>query len=175
MNRTIYRMSLLPVIFMSLILSASCGSPSIDESGENTDSEVSSQIARKVPDFPLIEKISVCGTNDKIEALRSDLSKVQEGLLSYKDLADPLEDLAQSLDFSSWTLGREELITDSPEILKWIDETEIQTLRDRLRNEYLWFAKKRVRLMDFGEFSKAELESRSDSLEQFLSEFCKED
>ena len=100
------------------------------------------------------------------------LDKVEEGIASFKDLSEPLLGLAQGLDFAGSLLDGPDLFTLNPELVEWISESQIPTLTEWLDTEYLWFARKRVRLMDYNEYSLPELKTRAEKVVVFVDSYC---
>jgi hypothetical protein len=82
--------------------------------------------------------------------------------------------LVQGLDFAGSLLGRPNLFTSNPELVDWISESQIPTLTDWLDTEYLWFARKRVRLMDYNEYSLPELKTRAEKVVAFVDSYCED-
>lgn len=128
--------------------------------------------AAKVPGFPSIQETFFCGLKDDSSELNSSLAKVEEGIASYKDLSEPLMGLVQGLDFAESLLDRPDLFASNPELADWISESQIPTLTEWLNTEYLWFARKRVRLMDYNEYSLSELKNRAEKVAAFVDSYC---
>ena len=161
---------LLLVVFTLSACSSDSGSTEL-ESNES-DRVGPSAATVPVPGFPSIEETFFCGLKDDSSELNSSLAKVEEGIASYKDLSEPLMGLVQGLDFAGSLLDRPDLFTRYPELVDWISESQIPTLIEWLDTEYLWFARKRVRLMDYNEYSLPELKSRAKKVSAFVDSYC---
>lgn len=161
---------LLLVVFTLSACSSDSGSTEL-ESNES-DRVGPSAATVPVPGFPSIEETFFCGLKDDSSELNSSLAKVEEGIASYKDLSEPLMGLVQGLDFAGSLLDGPDLFTRNPELVDWISESQIPTLIEWLDTEYLWFARKRVRLMDYNEYSLPELKSRAKKVSAFVDSYC---
>ena len=161
---------LLLVVFTLSACSSDSGSTEL-ESNES-DRVGPSAATVPVPGFPSIQETFFCGLKDDSIELNSSLVKVEEGIASYKDLSEPLMGLVQGLDFAGSLLDRPNLFTSNPELVDWISESQIPTLIEWLDTEYLWFARKRVRLMDYNEYSLPELKTRAEKVTAFVDSYC---
>ena len=161
---------LLLVVFTLSACSSDSGSTEL-ESNES-DRVGPSAATVPVPGFPSIQETFFCGLKDDSIELNSSLVKVEEGIASYKDLSEPLMGLVQGLDFAGSLLDRPDLFTSNTELVDWISESQVPTLIEWLDTEYLWFARKRVRLMDYNEYSLPELETRAEKVVAFVDSYC---
>jgi hypothetical protein len=171
MNRTSRLISILLLVVFTL---SACSSDSGSTELESNESDRvgPSAAAVPVPGFPSIQETFFCGLKDDSSELNSSLAKVEEGIASYKDLSEPLLGLVQGLDFAGSLLDRPDLFTSNPELADWISESQIPSLTEWLDTEYLWFARKRVRLMDYNEYSLPELKTRAAKVTAFVDSYC---
>jgi hypothetical protein len=167
---------LISILLLAVFTLTACsGESGSSESESNESDRVGPSAATvPVPGFPSIQETFFCGLKDNSIELNSSLVKVEEGIASYKDLSEPLMGLVQGLDFAGSLLGRPNLFTSNPELVDWISESQIPTLTDWLDTEYLWFARKRVRLMDYNEYSLPELKTRAEKVVAFVDSYCED-
>lgn len=163
---------LISILLLAVFTLTACSGDSGSSESESNESDRVGPIAATVPDFPSVQESLFCGISDRAGEVNSTLDKVEEGIASYKDLSEPLMELAQGLDFAGSLLGRPDLFTSNPELVDWISESQIPTLTEWLGTEYLWFARKRVRLMDYNEYSLPELKSRAEKVVVFVDSYC---
>lgn len=160
------------ILLIAVFTLTACSGGSASSELESNESDRVGPIAATVPDFPSVQESLFCGISDRAGEVNSTLDKVEEGIASYKDLSEPLMELAQGLDFAGSLLDGPDLFTRNPELVDWISESQIPTLIEWLDTEYLWFARKRVRLMDYNEYSLPELKSRAKKVSAFVDSYC---
>lgn len=163
---------LISILILGIFTLGACSDESRITELETNESDRVGPSAAAVPGFPSIQETIFCGLKDDSIELNSSLIKVEEGIASYKDLSEPLNGLAQGLDFAGRLLDKPDLFTNDPELVDWISESQIPTLTKWLETEYLWFARKRVRLMDYNEYSLPELKTRAKKVVVFVDSYC---
>jgi hypothetical protein len=161
------------LLLFSVALLTSCGNATDTNVESIEPSPVASSQKAKLPfEFPSFQEFVFCNIKDRLIAVDDMIAEVKDGVSSYKDLAEPMQELTTSLKLSADMFKRENLLTDNPELLEWTTEENIVRITEKLDAEYLWFAKTRVRLMDYGEYSAPSIKSRSESLSTFIQDFC---
>jgi hypothetical protein len=161
------------MLWFSATLLTACGNGTDTNMESIEPSPTTSSQKAKLPfDFPSFQEFVFCNIEDRLIAIDDMIMEVKDGVSSYKDLAEPMQELTVSLKLSADMFKRENLLTDNPELLEWTTEENIALITQRLDEEYLWFAKTRVRLMDYGEYSASAIESRSESLSTFIKNYC---
>lgn len=163
---------LISISILAVLTLGACSGESMTTDLETNESDRVGPSAAAVPGFPSIQETMFCGLKDDSIELNLSLIKVEEGIASYKDLSEPLNGLAQGLDFAGRLLDRPNLFTSNPELVEWVSEAQIPTLTEWLETEYLWFARKRVRLMDYNEYSLPELKTRAEKVVVFVDSYC---
>jgi hypothetical protein len=161
------------LLLLSFFVLTSCGSATetnVDSLEPSTTT--STQKANLSFEFPSFQEFVFCNIKDRLVAVDDMIIEVKDGVSSYKDLAEPMQELTVSLKLSADMFKRENLLTENPELLEWTTEENIARITQKLDEEYLWFAKTRVRLMDYGEYSASSIKSRSESLSAFIKDYC---
>ena len=129
-----------------VFLITGCSSNSIN------DESISEPIvgpSKFIPDFSFVS-FNVCYPLSQLDELDNAIDKVEMGLLSVKDLDEPLSSAAMSFDTSRMLLNSEQLYSDNPEAAQILPEIERPAYLEFLRQESVWFSKIRVKLLDKG-------------------------
>lgn len=99
------------------------------------------------PDLSIFS-FTACYPLRTLDELDRTIGKIQEGLLSIKDLDEPLNEAALSFDTSRMLLASDKLYEDNPEATQFLPEEERANYLQFLDKEYVWFSKTRVSLLD---------------------------
>jgi hypothetical protein len=156
------------------VLLSSC-SASVDESLEERVSPEVSQEASSSPspEFPSFIKFVFCGINEKVDLLNNEIQAVKDGIASRQDVAIPLKELSGSLELASDMIERIYKSEDNKEVVNLFN-TSVPEVLSRLNEDRVWFLQKRVRVLDYSEFSSSVIESRAASLEEYVDGYCRE-
>lgn len=126
------------------------------------------------PTFPSFIEFVFCNVDEKIDLLSQEIEYVQEGIASRKDVAVPLKNLAEQLGLAGDMIKRVANSEDDTEVSNLFG-TDVNEILTRLEEERIWFLQRRVRLLDFGEFSSDPIEARGEALVGLLNMYCKEE
>jgi hypothetical protein len=133
------------LVACSLFLTG-CGS---NEDVKQTISEPIVGPSKSIPDFSFVN-FNVCYPLSQLDDLDTSIEKIEMGLLSIKDLDEPLSSAAGSFDVSRMLLNSEKLYLDNPGAAQILPEIERPAYLEFLRQESVWFSKIRVKLLDRG-------------------------
>ena len=121
-------------------------------SNENIKQDIAEPVvgpSKSMLDFSFV-KFNVCYPLSQLDDLDTSIEKIEMGLLSIKDLDEPLSSAAGSFDVSRMLLNSEKLYLDNPGAAQILPEIERPAYLEFLRQEDIWFSKIRVKLLDRG-------------------------
>jgi len=139
-------LKLLCAISISVLSLTGCSSEKIEE---QAIPEPVVGPSKSILDFSFVN-FNVCYPLSQLDDLDNSIEKIQMGLISVKDLDEPLSSAAMSFDTSRMLLSSEKLYSDNPEAEQILPEIDRPAYLEFLSQEYIWFSKIRVKLLDRG-------------------------
>jgi hypothetical protein len=156
-------------ISASVFLLTGCSSSEINE---QAISEPVVGPSKSVLDFSFVN-FNVCYPLSQLNDLDTSIEKIEMGLLSIKDLEEPLSSAAMSFDTSRMLLNSEKLYSDNPEAAQILPEIERPAYLEFLRQEHIWFSKIRVKLLDRGTLDIQLLRAEIIKVRETINLLCK--
>ena len=159
-----------------VILVASSLSLTGCSSSEVVEQEISEPIvgpSKSILDFSFFN-FNTCYPVSELKDLDASIKKIEMGLLSIKDLDEPLNRAAMSFDLSRMMLNSEKLYVDNPEAAQILPEIERPAYLEFLRQEHIWFSKIRVKLLDRGTLDIKLLQAEIIKARETVNLVCKE-
>ena len=100
------------------------------------------------------------------------VADIKKGLASKKDLIEPLQIRAESLQFSTTYLENRKV---EDKDLTWLSDTGRSDLIKEMNSYYEWFAKTRVKLVDKGTVSFGELLLKNREIRDLFKPYCEKE
>lgn len=117
--------------------------------------------------------LHICYPVNSLSNLDATIKKIEKGLLSVKDLDEPLSEAAMSFDISRMMLASDTLYKDSPEAEQVLPESELPEFLDFLNQKNIWFSKVRVKLLDRGTLDIELLKAEILKVQEKINSMCK--
>jgi hypothetical protein len=164
-------MNKLTLVLIALSLSLTgCSS---NETEEQAISEPVVGPSKSILDFSFVN-FNVCYPLRQLDDLDSSIEKIEKGLLSVKDLDEPLSSVAMSFDTSRMLLASDKLYLDNPEAAQILSESDRPAYLEFLNQENIWFSKIRVKLLDRGTLDIKSLKLEILNVRDIVNGVCKE-
>ena len=148
----------------------SCGTTVVAEP-EETPSVKTSASPLDRPKFSFAE-FEICYPITQMDELDSTLLKVEDGLLSKQDLAEGLSSLSFASEFASLMLNGSDFYEKNPETEQILPKADLPAFSERTKEEGIWYARARVKLIDKKVLNINELKNRLDEYRKYLMKYC---
>lgn len=160
---------LLCAINISILLLTGCSSDKIE--GQAIPEPLVGP-SKSTLDFSFVN-FNVCYPLSQLDDLNTSIEKIQMGLISIKDLDEPLSGVAMSFETSRMLLSSEKLYSDNPEAEQILPEIDRPAYLKFLSQEYIRFSKIRVKLLDRGTLDIQLLQAEIIKARDYINLLCK--
>ncbi len=148
----------------------SCGTTGVTEPEETPSPSASNTVVGR-PEFSLAN-FEICYPLSKMDDLDSTLARVEEGLLSKQDLEEGLSSLSFASEFATMLLKGSDYYEKYPETEQILPKAELPAFTERTKAEGIWYARTRVKLIDYKIINIAELKNKMASYRSYLQKYC---
>ena len=158
------------ICLAALLTLSACGVSS--KVSAETSAPVVGRSAAPVALPPSIMAFEVCYPLNALADLQAVIGKVNEGLLSKQDLAEPLSSVSMASDIAGMMLKDIKNYEEYPDLEAILPKSELPNYLQTMQTEKVWFARARVKLLDASVIDLNGLQGDMQDYKTYLTQFC---